>query len=725
MKLITRNRQVHILKYISDWLMRMCVEIDFSIKKQQTSDIPVFISILKDIINLVYMWDLVCETRISEEQEKLSDYSLADLKRRILVHITTLNDVSAIRSVLDQFSREHLERKYERLIILILSDNKISPSMKAIRYAVPNEYFSFDGLCDIWNIPCLIKEMKGLDIFSLEEIAACVEELKIVRECPSNPLPSVPKASASFVHGSRDGELLALIQLLESSNVIYLYGIAGIGKTELAIQLANKYEPLRGAYFLRYQRPLDNAKEAMRETILAADFDGYQFVGEDSADHEQEYQERLKIIRNQYQGALLIIDGFDWPGKTLTELREERSFQDLITTGITLVFTTRNKVKKASYKVGPLCEEAVLKLMYSQLKKGYSDRVFPNEQLLNLAKVLECHTMGIELITKALNGRPYGLCPKKMMEFIQQGRLDDVYVPTTKWSENGISNCISLMSGIQQIVGYSLLSEQNKTVLHCIALFPNGINIRIFRKVVQQELWKDVSLLAKQNMVSLDRDLISIPAVIRVACQVQHEDIDRYCSPFLERLWMDYSLETKDTALALQMANGYAMAAIVAPDNNQYLTRAARLYELTGRFQDALSCMEKNVLYLERIDSSDQLSIAVANTEIGRLCSVLGKASQSLKHRLKALRILENILPANSPDLGMAYFDIGLTYQKLEKHTEELEAFQKAYAVFSQSLSEDHPDLARSSKYISKAFLRRKHASIRRRTGDQNKSSKG
>lgn len=725
MKLKANDRRVHMLNYIAGWLKRMCVEIDISVKKQRTSDIPVFISILKDVINLLYIWDLVCDTNTSEEQEKLSDFSLVDLKRRIVVQITSMNDASAIRSMLDRFSREHLERKYERLIILILSDNKISLGMKAIRHTVPNEYFSFDGLCDIWNIPCLIKEMKELDILSLEEIASCVEDLKLVREYPSFPLPSVPKASASFVHGSRDGELLALIKLLESNNTIYLYGVAGIGKTELAIQLANKYEPLNGAYFLSYQYPLDRSKEAMRETILAADFDGYLFVGEDRADHEQEYQERLKIIRNQYQGALLIIDGFDWPGKTLTELKEEQSFQDLITTGVTLVFTTRNIVKKASCKIGPLCDEAVLKFMHSQLKKGYSDQVFSNEQLLNLARALECHTMGVELIVKALNGRPYGLCPNKMLELIKNGKLDSVYIPNTNWSEDGTSYGNSLVCGIQQMIEYSLLSEQAKTVLQCAALFSDGINIRFFRKVLQQELWKDASLLAKQSMLSLDSDEVSIPAVIRVACQARHEDVDRYCSAFLERMWTDYSLEPRDMTLALQIAKGYAMAAIILPDNNQYMIRAARLYELTGSFQDALSCMEKNALCLERIDSSDQLSIAVSYTEMGRLYSVLGKDAQSLKYRLKALRILEKILPADSPDLGMAYFDIGLTYQMLEKHTEELESFQKAQAVFSQSLSEDHPDLARSNKYTSKAFLRRKHASIRRRAGDQQKPSKG
>lgn len=44
MKLITRDRQVHILKFISDWLKRMCVEIEFSIKKQQTSESGVLLT---------------------------------------------------------------------------------------------------------------------------------------------------------------------------------------------------------------------------------------------------------------------------------------------------------------------------------------------------------------------------------------------------------------------------------------------------------------------------------------------------------------------------------------------------------------------------------------------------------------------------------------------------------------------------------------------------------
>lgn len=721
MKQKAYNRRMRLLDFITDWLRRMAVEMDISVRKHQTDDLQLYVSILKDILNLLHGWDLIITNLISEES---SAFDLVDMKRSIAVHITMVNDVSIVWHALDQYSSKNLETQYERLIILIISNQQISADMKGIRHVIPNNIFLFDGLWDIWNIPWLIEEMKGLDTFRLEELAACLEDLNLIQKRPSFLLPSVPKASSTFVPGSRDNELHALIKLLENSNTIYLCGIAGIGKTELAIQLANMYAPLKGAYFLSYQLPLDSSGEAMRETILAADFDGYRFLGVDGIDREQEYRERLEILRSQYQGALLIIDGFNWPGKNVTELREEQSFQDLIDTGVTLVFTTRNNVKKSSYKVGRLCDEAILQLMHAHQEKGYADQVVSNEQLLNLARGVECHTKGVELIVKALNCRPYGLSPKKMLELIQTGNLDSVNIPTSNLSVNGISSSSSLVLSFQRMLDYSLLTEREKTVLHCAALFPEGINVRFFRKVLQQELWQGTSLLIKQNMMIQNRDKISIPSVVRIACQIGCKDLNRYCSTFLDRMWDDYPVESRDMTLALQIAKGYDMAAIISTECTQYMVRAARLYELTGNIQDALYCMQKKVSYLEGMDSPDQLSLAISYSDIGRLCSALGKAEQSLKYRMNELKILKKMLPADSPDIGVAYFDLGLTYQALGKHTEELESFQKALAVFKNTLSDDHPDLARANKYTSKAFLKRKHASMRRRAGDQPKSNK-
>ena len=85
MKQKAYNRRMRLLDFIQDRLRRMAVEMDISVRKHRTDDFQLYVSILKDILNLLHRWDLINNNLISEES---SAFDLVDMKRSIAVHIT-------------------------------------------------------------------------------------------------------------------------------------------------------------------------------------------------------------------------------------------------------------------------------------------------------------------------------------------------------------------------------------------------------------------------------------------------------------------------------------------------------------------------------------------------------------------------------------------------------------------------------------------------------------
>lgn len=70
--------------------------------------------------------------------------------------------------------------------------------------------------------------------------------------------------------------------------------MGGIGKTEVAIKLAEEIKPTKGAYLIHFQT-------SMRKTILRIHFSGYKYEPQEGLrpqeQEEKEYQERLDILR--------------------------------------------------------------------------------------------------------------------------------------------------------------------------------------------------------------------------------------------------------------------------------------------------------------------------------------------------------------------------------------------------------------------------------------------
>lgn len=622
----------------------------------------------------------------------------ADPESRTAFIITDADTHHALRPTLTHFS---FRQSYDRLIAVVMSPSPLSDVY------IDQWDIDLDLDRDVWTVHTLLSMAESItDTGRLASIADFLDSELDSQPGRSarvaHPLPCPPLSSVHFVPGSRDKELERLNKRIAPGTPVFIRGMAGMGKTELAIQLANLYPPSGGAYLLSYRLPPDGLGEAMRETILNADFAGYAYDGPEDPDREQEYRQRLEILRSEYRNTLLIIDGFDWPGRTLDELLAEQSCRDLAETGVRLVFTTRSATKKPGVEVGPLSDEALLRAM-RQTCGGVS---VSDEQLLTLIRLLDSHTLTALLAAKTLAAGGT-LPPEKMPDLLRSGGLTRTALPTILFSQAGVYQQTTLYSFLRQLVHAAFVSHGAETILHCAALLPpEGMDARFFRECLPRDQWQDLQWLTDQNWIRQKQGSLYIPAVARLLCLERQERLNEFCGLFLDILWNRFDID-HDRAVSAQLAACYSMAATRPfPHADTYAHRAARLWELAGDPQKALPCALQWLAALEKAPQPDKEDLAAAYLRAGRLCGSLNNHLEAREYRLKALTLLDELLPPESPDLAAACFDLALTCAALEDHVQALDYHLKALNIRKRVLSSDHPDLERSTRSANDAFRR-------------------
>ena len=677
---------------------------------------------------------------------------MADYEKRLAVEITANNRPAKVRQTLERFLDNRLDQYYDRLIILVLTGSKLP-----IRDIVLQQRFEFSVERDVWSLQTLLMQICDLeDTEVIQEISMHLEQFMhaVDAKKPTHMLPSVLPLSESFV--GREREVEELHRMTNSQEPVYICGMGGMGKTQVAIRYAQQYTPPKGSYFVHYTLPHDTEKEAMRETILHMHIDGYHFRGRNTDSREEEYQERLKILAEEYCGALLIVDNFEWPGKSLEELQSEKSFQDLTKLGIKLILTTRYSVKSNAVKLGPLSEQELLHLM----KISYTDGDAEENDLQALIREVNGHTLMVELMAKTMDSSWGIITPQDMLNNLRRSELKEMESPSVVAEKDGRFTQARLYEHLRMLFSMTGMTEKVRNVLSYATLLPNdGMSKSLFMSGmgnIQGEGSKDANQIVK-NLVDhrwlyygrMNR--LMIHPVIREVCREELNPSDSSCGEFLERLrqelkeWTQHGRYDKDQYS--QLAKCYSVAADNLEDRKgnwellagwlwhrlgQHPTALHYELRLVDKFEKdpstdrrdlstaysnvgssygdmgdnlkALEYKKKALVILEKTPMADYRSLARAYNNLGSTCSRLGNHEKALEYQVKALSIQEQILQGGHPGLAVSYSNVGLIYRAMGDREKALEYAWKAMEIREKALSADHPDLARSYDNIGIAY---------------------
>lgn len=211
-----------------------------------------------------------------------------------------------------------------------------------------------------------------------------------------------PKSHKEFF--GRDTELNAIHEQLQEENYLFLQGIGGIGKTELALHYGKKFEhEYSNILYLRYA-------ESLHHTICKLDFIDDTF----DMSEEKLFDMHYRFFKGLDSKTLVILDNFDML------IEEDELLQDFLSMSFQLLVTTRCNVSEyTSYQVKEIESIEDLKtLFYSYAPSG---KDFP----VIVEKIVEevyRHTLTVEIAARTLSAT--GLTAEELLKSLKEDTLN-------------------------------------------------------------------------------------------------------------------------------------------------------------------------------------------------------------------------------------------------------------------------------------------------------------
>lgn len=643
---------------------------------QQMSLMPRVESICAKLLNLIYDYSL---TSANTESANLPAVDYVDREHSVAVQITSNRTRAKINHVVNSFLTHRLHDTYHTLIILLLTTDA-APTLEHNR-AAEEAHLQVLTLHDLTEIISVLPADKLQQIAQYLQMELGSSEDHAAQASPGYSLPPAPAPVDSFIPGSRDKDLSAIAVSLSKRPLVCLSGDSGIGKTQLALQYAAVSAPPQGAYLLPYQQSSD-PKEPLRETILRAELGGYEYTGSDNDRRDEEYSQRLELLRSAFAGALLIIDGFDPEDPMQPVSGYIACFEALAEkTGLKLIVTTRLTMKGKSQHVGPL--EGTYR--HRLLQYYNADKHFSATQLQSVADILGYSTLILDRVARLMGRSP--------------SRLPDL---TSRWT------VFSILSHLRTTI--RALEPTSQSVLIFASLLPEeGLERAIFehaltnaQKQALRSLLRDEWLEKHPNRddpENVDRSHLAMHSYIREACLKELHPSFEDCGAFLELLWnyeqswhWDRVPLLEHAGVKRRLAQTYAAAAETLSDpTGTFAQRSAELWKSADRIRDALHWQMQAIGAQELSAGAEPWELARSYHFTGDCYTMLREHRMALEYRNKVLQLCQERLPVSAPDLIAAHYHAGCSHLALEHYTEAAKQLELARNLQNPSLSENHP----------------------------------
>ena len=305
----------------------------------------------------------------------------------------------------------------------------------------------------------------------------------------------VPRPCRHFV--GRENETTELHSLLEDNSKVFLYGIAGIGKSELAKSYAKYYKKhYTNILYFEYAGDLHQS---------VTDMDFADDLPEDT--EEERFRKHNRFLRSLKDDTLIIIDNFN---ATATQ---DSFLSVMLKYRCRILFTTRSKFD--SYCTLHLKEIKESSSLFQLVSSFYSEaeehRLLVDEIIENVHR----HTFAVELAAKLLeNGI---LSPHQLLEKLQKEKASLENEDKIKAFKDGHSSNATYYYHIHTLFSLYSLSQEQKGIMRNLCFLPSaGISARLWAKWLQLRNLNDINDLIETGFVQSSlRHTISLHPMIQ------------------------------------------------------------------------------------------------------------------------------------------------------------------------------------------------------------------
>ena len=480
----------------------------------------------------------------------------------------------------------------------------------------------------------------------------------------------VPSCTKDFL--GRKKELSEVATALKNNPLLFITGIAGIGKSEFAKHFAKKNEKkYTNIIYLYYTGSL---KKCITELEFASD-------AAEMTETEL-FESHYKILQTLYPDSLIIIDNFNVLPKDDAFFREfiKNRFQILVTTRCKPTAYNTLEIKELN-KEKELCE-----LFYRQCPSSKSE----SELVAEIIDLLNAHTLTVSLAALTLEASGMDM-EDFLYELKTTGIRTDISEEVELYKDETFSYG-RMMEHLRKLLQLSRLSEEQRDILRNLCLLPSsGVRKATFKQWLQLENLNVVNHLIQYGFITDDtkNKKISLHPLIQEISFDETFPTMTSCSKLMNSLHLIclvHGLEVRRPEMVIQSLMS-VIERIIVDSSEEYL-----LF-----LQDAFPYFEKYLVtdYLPKL--VERISFIMEhhqmNTSRDKALLLDYKAelfvfrkeyANALKKRLKAIQIIEN---ADTEDVRVItlhsnlYNNISNTYLYLKKMKEAAEALKKAFEI--------------------------------------------
>lgn len=267
---------------------------------------------------------------------------------------------------------------------------------------------------------------------------------------------SIPKPCRHFC--GREAEIVKLHQLLENHDKVFLHGIAGMGKSELA-----------KAYAKIYKAEYTNLIYLPYSGSLYLDIANLEFIDDLPNESEQEhFRKHNRFLRTLRSDTLLVVDNFN-----VTATQDE-IFSVLLKYRCSILFTTRSKFEEyVGLNLGEL--ESPMELVEQFFKPDIQDKAMVEDLIAQVHR----HTFAVELIARML--RKSTMTPMELLQRFQAERLARSATDKIHVTKDGAPKKDTYYQHIHVLFSLYYQTAERQNILVNMAMVPHaGISKRRF-----------------------------------------------------------------------------------------------------------------------------------------------------------------------------------------------------------------------------------------------------
>ena len=534
------------------------------------------------------------------------------------------------------------------------------------------------------------KLLKGYPCDTEQESAQLVATLlcfamerTFVRRTPGNTAlmatGSLSAASADFILSNRvptpcrhfcgrDAELSVLHDLLNEHSKVFISGIPGIGKSELA-----------KAYAKQHKADYTNIVHLYYTGSLREDITRMDFV-DDLADDDTDmrYQRHARFLRTLKEDTLLIVDNFN------VTAAEDDLLAEIMAYRCKVLFTSRCSF--AEYPTLELHEISDKQTLLHLMSNFYSEAAQHQGTLLQIIDAVHSHTLAIELAARLLETGM--LESHTLLAKLQAEKAAFNVADTVNIHKDGRNTKATYYRHIHTLFSLYQLAAAEQDVMRSLCFTPpGGISARLLANWLQQGSLNTINSLIEMGFIQAQpgRIVALHPLVQEIALEELKSSIQN-CRTLLDSLHeicLRHGEESPHVQVTMQTIEGIVTHAI-KDDSAYYL----HFVEDAIPFAEKYRCQYGIAVLVHEMES------LLTNSNLGTqedralllsyqaMCADTPTSAIGLQEQ--ALTLLAEITPDNALLASNIHANLGGMYRESGSYTKAKEHMEAAITLLRQ-----------------------------------------